>query len=126
MDNKTGYGPRPATHNLNSSGAAPCFGETPAKRPPATIQHKSQNYTAAKMSDEISVSTLLVFARTLVRLVPQLQEIGVTVQQLYEALKPVLLQKLQGAGIAIQGALASVIQQGGQLIYIVATYGTGF
>ena len=71
------------------------------------------------MLDKISAS-LLVFARTLVKLVPELQKIGVTVQQLYEALKPVLLQKLQGAGI-LELQDPSVIHQGGQLIYSVAT-----
>jgi hypothetical protein len=71
------------------------------------------------MSDVVPVSALLVFARTLVKLIPEIKPICGGVQQLCNNLKPVLLQKLKDAGID-QNTLASVVQEGGKLIYAVA------
>ena len=73
------------------------------------------------MSEVVPASALLIFARELVKQIPKLKEkYGIDVPQLYEALKPVLLQKLKEAGIAIRGAVASVVQEGGKLIYCLA------
>ena len=82
-----------------------------------SIQH------TANMSDVVPASALLIFARTLVRSIPELtKKCGIDAKQLYDSLKPILLQKLTDAGIAIIGAVASVVQRGGKLIYSVATH----
>ena len=94
--------------------------QTGSKNPVTKILQtpKQDQFFYAAMSE---VVPLLVFATELVNQVPELKEkYGIDVPELYEALKPVLQQKLKDAGIPIQGAVALVVQEGGKLIYYVA------
>ena len=70
------------------------------------------------MSD-FSYSALLVFCKILANR-GLLDEVGGDAVWLYNALKPVLLEKAAQAAISLKGAIASVVEKGANLIYYLA------